>query len=153
LSFLTVEQIISVGREFLSWLGAIGGIAFIRNLLIHPNVLVYDCRLTRSYPMDSKSPHVTLSWRIHNRPRLWRFGDNLVDMYTKFFIGRGDKGNWHWTGTVKGPALIPIKERTFQEKRWINEDFPEDEYRLYFIIYSNNKRVKTHPVTRKIEDI
>ena len=60
----------------------------------------------------------------------------LILMETMYFVGRGDKGEWHWSGTVSGPQNLPVTEKTFQRKNWINEEFPQDTYRVYLIIFS-----------------
>lgn len=74
-------------------------------------------------------------------------------MKTMYFIGRGDKGEWHWSGTISGPQNLPCDEKTFQRKNWINEEFPQDTYRIYLIVFSEKKVVFKHSFKVPLKEI
>ena len=143
---LSLTNIITIIQNLIFAVGVIEIIRFGWRKLYHPNISVTDVELVKYYPMPNDTVCVDLKWRVHNNPRFvwfgdtW-FGDYLILMKTMFFVGRGDQGEWHWSGTVSGPQNLPVTEKTLQTKNWINKEFPQDTYRIYFVVFSEDKVV------------
>ena len=136
-----IDILASIGNIIFA-VGVIEIIRFVWRNLNHPNISVKDVELVKYYPMPNDTIYVDLKWRVHNNPQFvgW-FGNYLILMKTMYFVGRGDKGEWHWSGTVSGPQNLPVTEKTFQTQNWINEEFPQDTYRVYLIVFSEDKVV------------
>ena len=138
---LSQIDVIAIIGDVIFAVGVIEIIRFVWRKLYHPNVSVKDVELVKYYPREFNATYIDLKWRVHNNPRFVWFGDYLILMKTMYFVGRGDKGEWHWSGTVGGPNNLPISEKTLQIKQWINEEFPQDIYRVYLIVFSEDKVV------------
>ena len=149
-------NLINIFNIFKNIILAFGGFKIIEivwRYFNQPNISVQDVELVKYYPKEFDATYVDLKWRVCNNPRLVRYGEYLILMKTMFFVGRGDKGEWHWSGTVKGPQNLPISEKTYQTKNWINKEFPQDTYRVYLIVFSEDKVVYKHAFTVTLKEI
>jgi hypothetical protein len=54
---------------------------------------------------------------------------------------------------VGGPNNLPISEKTLRIKNWINEEFPQDTYRVYLIVFSEDKVVFKHAFKVTLKEI
>lgn len=140
-------------KNIILAVGVIKIVEFVWRYLNRPNISVQDVELVKYYPTEFDATYVDLKWRVCNNPRLMCYGEYLILMKTMFFVGRGDKGEWHWSGTVRGPQNLPISEKTYQIKNWINKEFPQDTYRIYFIIFSEDKVVHKYASKVTLKEI
>ena len=151
---LSQINLIDIIENIVFAVGVVKIVGFVWKYLYHPNISVKDVELVKYYPTEFDATYVDLKWRLHNNHRFLWFGNYIILMNTMYFIGKGDKGEWHWSGTVGGPKNLPIGEKTLEIKQWINEEFPEETYRVYFIVFSEDKVVHkcAHKVSLKVID-
>ena len=140
-------------KNIIAAFGLVKIVEGVWRFLNRPNISVQDVELVKYYKTGYDGIYVDLKWRVCNNPRFAFFGEYLILMKTMFFIGRGDKGEWHWSGVVDGPRNLPISEKTYQIKNWINEIFPQDTYRIYFIVLSEDKVVHKYSFTVTLKEI
>jgi hypothetical protein len=95
-------------------------------------------------------PQTVIKWRIKNKPKLWFFGKNLVDITTRWNVSKGKPGDWGYTGKVGPVSLIPIREGWIQEAT-ISEYFEEGEYMLHLTITCSDKEISSHTMKIKHE--
>jgi len=147
-------QILGASWIIVEGLNRFESVSKLREFFNHPRLKIKDIQLYRIQILHEPSGVVpgsfvkrtVFSWRVLNQKYLWRLGQDVSNMVTKwaiYYLENGTKTRIKDSQQEKPVPLLPLTG-DYPQKVVRSDEFPSGRYRLHLTIFSSDKKMHSH---------